>query len=96
MRCVETISEVIMVAKFLYPQIQEYGLRDGLEAFFTKEISTIGSTTLSELVNNPFEFNSFFWVADELGIIELKLRTIAIKESKDIECENYLYFYAIK
>jgi hypothetical protein len=95
MRMVETISEVIEVAKFLHPQIQVYGLRESLEGYFKKEIETIGTSTVSEIMENPFEFQSFFWVEDKKGVIELKLRTIAVKESFDDDCENYLYFYAI-
>jgi hypothetical protein len=96
MRIVETITEVEQVAKFLFPEIQIYGLKESLEAFFKKEIETIGSSTVSEIMENPFEFQSFYWAEDEKGVIELNLRTIAVKESFDDDCENYLYFYAIK
>lgn len=96
MRIVETVSEVVEVAKFLYPQIQVYGLHECLEGCFNKEMQTIGSSTVSEIMQNPFEFQSFFWVDDAKEIIELKLRTIAVKESFDDDCENYLYFYAVK
>lgn len=96
MKVVETVKEVIGVAKLMYPSIQLYGLEESLNGYFTKEISTVGSSTYEEIANNPFEFNPFFWVADEVGEIILYLRTISIKESKDQECENYLLFYAIK
>lgn len=97
-RC-ETIAELIKKMKLKVPTVQTYGLSESLDAHFHHEMECIGSITVDELKENPFELKSFWFKDDNGNWNEFLIRSM--HEVVEVEYEdetkiNFNYFYIIK